>query len=79
MHVNTMSTSLGEALSFVTLALGGAIKQEFIYIPYFKKIILSAFMSLIQEHLLSKLRLLMKWTRYAYKCKYGYVDRGITM
>ena len=34
-HVNTMSTSLGEALFFVTLALGVAIKQEFIYVSYF--------------------------------------------
>ena len=58
MHVNTMSTSLGEALLlFVTLALGVAIK----------------------ECLLLKLCLLMKWTWYAYKFKYGYVDRGIPM
>ena len=35
MHVNTMSTSLGEALLFVTLDLGVAIKQEFIYVSYF--------------------------------------------
>ena len=60
-----MSTSLRDALLFVTLALGAAIKREFIYVSYFlNRIILPLFMSLIQERLLLKLRLLMKWTRY---------------
>ena len=59
-----MSTSLRDALLFVTLALGAAIKREFVYVSYFlNKIILPLFMSLIQERLLLKLRLLMKWTR----------------
>ena len=62
MHVNTMSTSLGEALSFVTLALGGAIKQEFIYVSYF--LFCLYFKSIIQECLLLKLHLLMKPTQY---------------
>ena len=56
-----MSTSLRDALLFVTLALGAAIKREFIYVSYFlNRIILPLFMSLIQERLLLKLRLLMK-------------------
>ena len=60
-----MSSSLRHALLFVTLALGAAIKPEFIYASYFLKIfILSVFMSLIQEHLLLKLRLLIKQTQY---------------
>ena len=29
-----MSASLGDALLFVTLALGAAIKREFIYVSY---------------------------------------------
>ena len=45
-----MSSSLRHALLFVTLALGAAIKREFIYVSYLLKIfILSVFMSLIQE------------------------------
>ena len=60
-----MSASLGDALLFVTLALGAAIKREFIYVSYFLKIfILCVFMSPIQEHLLLKLRLLIKQTQY---------------
>ena len=59
-----MSASLRDALLFVTLALGATIKRIFIYVTYFlKEIILPVFMSLIQERLLLKLRLLMKWTR----------------
>ena len=54
-----MSASLGDALLFVTLALGVAIKREFIYVSYFIYFfILSVFMFLIQERLL-----LMKRTR----------------
>ena len=60
-----MSSSLRHALLFVTMALGAAIKPKFIYVSYFLKIfILSVFMSLIQEHLLLKLRLLIKQTQY---------------
>ena len=60
-----MSSSLRHALFFVTLALGAAIKREFIYVSYLLKIfILSVFMSLIQKHLLLKLRLLIKQTQY---------------
>ena len=56
-----MSASLRDALLFVTLALGAAIKRIFIYVTYFlKKFVLPVFMSLIQERLLLKLRLLMK-------------------
>ena len=56
-----MSASLRDALLFVTLALGAATKGISIYVTYFlKKIILPVFMSLIQERLLLKLRLLMK-------------------
>ena len=50
-----MSTSLRDALLFVTLVLGVAIKQEFINVSYFsKKFILPLFMSPIQEYLLLK-------------------------
>ena len=56
-----MSASLRDVLLFVTLALGAAIKWIFIYVTYFlKNFILPVFMSLIREHLLLKLRLLMK-------------------
>ena len=52
-YLYTVSASLGDALLFVTLALGAAIKREFIYISYFVYFfILSVFMSLIQERLL---------------------------
>ena len=56
-----MSTSLRDALLFVTLALGAAIKRIFIYVTYIlKNFILPVFMSLIKECLLLKLHLLMK-------------------
>ena len=47
MHVNTMSTSLGEALLFVTLALGAAIKQEFIYVSYFLYFLVCLYLCLL--------------------------------
>ena len=34
-YIYTVSASLGDALLFVTLALGAAIKREFIYVSYF--------------------------------------------
>ena len=53
--MGTVSASLRDALLFVTLVLGVAIKREFINVPYFsKKIILPLFMSPIQEYLLLK-------------------------
>ena len=33
-YLYTVSASVGEALLFVTLALGAAIKREFIYVSY---------------------------------------------